>query len=47
MVNLFIIQEAFAGGNASTWPTERMGIVFVLIFVAVGVSIMYVTRDKN
>lgn len=47
MRNLFLIQEAFAAGNAAVWPDERLGIAIVAVFVIAGFAAMWLTRSKN
>ena len=45
MANLFVIQEAFAAGDAAVWPDERVGVTIVIAFVVVGFLVSIFTRN--
>ncbi len=47
MATLFIVQEAFAAGDAAVWPSERTAFVIGMIFLGIGVAMLGLTRRKT
>ena len=47
MANLFYVQVAFAAGDAAAWPTERLGLMIVAVFVIAGFAFALATGGKK
>lgn len=47
MQNLFLIQEAFAAGDAAVWPSQRMAVALGALFVGIGIAVLTFTKRKN
>lgn len=47
MAGTCLVQRAFAGGGATVWPDERLGIAIVVAFVIIWFATMSLTRRGN
>ncbi len=47
MQHLYLVQVAFAAGDAAVWPSERTAVAIGAIFVGLAVAVLGYTRHKN